>query len=52
MITALPLLAPAFFALIGLFYMRRDLPRGSALLRLGEQAGLASMVVSVFALGC
>ncbi len=51
MTPALPLLAPAFFALVGIFYMNRDLPRGSTLLRLGEYAGLAAMVVSLGALG-
>src|SRR6056297_1583168 len=50
MIPALPLLAPVFFALVGLVYMRRELPRGSALLRLGEYAGLASIIVSLGAL--
>lgn len=50
MITALPLLAPAFFAIIGFVYMRSDMPRGSAQLRLGEYAGLAAMVVSLGAL--
>ena len=47
MITALPLLAPVFFALIGVFYMTRDLPRGSVQLRFGEYAGLAAMGVSL-----
>ena len=51
MTPALPLLAPAFFALVGIFYMNRDLPRGSALLGLGEYAGWAAMVVSLAALG-
>ncbi|MGJ8606126.1 MAG: proton-conducting transporter transmembrane domain-containing protein [Marivita sp.] len=51
MITALPLLAPAFFAIVGLIYMRSDMPRGSAQLRLGEYAGLAAMVVSLGVFG-
>src|SRR6056297_757686 len=51
MTPALPLLAPAFFALVGIFYMNREVPRGSALLRLGEYAGLAAILVSLGALG-
>lgn len=50
MITAIPFLAPALFAIVGLIYMKTPMPRGSAWLRLGEAAGFGAVLVSAAAL--
>ncbi len=50
MITAIPLLAPAIFALVGLVYLRTDMARGSVQLRIGEYAGLGALGVSLISL--
>jgi len=50
MSSALPLLAPASLAIVGLIYMRADMPRGSQRLRIGEFAALGALAVSILSL--
>ena len=50
MMTALPLLAPAIFAIVGVIYLRSDFARGSSQLRIGEYAGFGALGVSLVSL--
>ena len=50
MMTALPLLAPAIFAIVGVIYLRSNFARGSSQLRIGEYAGFGALGVSLVSL--
>ena len=50
MLSLLPLLTPALFAIVGLVYMQREMPRASDQLKIGEYAGLGAIGLSVLSL--